>query len=500
MSQRTDVLIVGAGPNGLAAACELRRLGVGVRIVDADAEPHKGTRAIQLWPPTDDVLRETGVFDEAQRRGRRMPTLTYHLPGGRELNIALGARNEPLLLPQDQTVELLEASLERHGVRVERSTRVVGVSAAADGVSVKTQTADGPEVVSADWLIGADGAYSTVRGQLGIDFPGKPVPTTFLLAEGDVDGELKRNVVHYFLGRTGPVVFAPMPDGTARLSAAVTPDTPLTEETVQRLLDERGPGGLTVRRLRHITTFGADERIAAELRQGRCFLVGDAAHTHSPLGGQGLNLGLQDVRNLSWKLAGVIHGRLRPEILDTYEPERRAAAEQIVRTTHQLIKMFMLGPAAARVRNTAWRSLDATGALRRWFVPLMAGWRVSYPGPLWGTAPARTGLDALRARLLPAPGTRTPHWAPEPDPAADRFRLLTLGPVGGELPRRARELAERRPGHLVHEHAARRVAGGGFLLLRPDGYIAVNGVSPAELVQVADLLDALTAPEEAPLP
>jgi hypothetical protein len=253
---------------------------------------------------------------------------------------------------------------------------------------------------------------------------------------------------------------------------------------VQHLLDLRGPGGLQVRELDTLTTFGSQERIAADFRRGRVFLVGDAAHAHSPIGGQGLNLGLQDVHNLAWKLAGVIDGRLDPAVLDTYAVERRHAAELTVANTGRFTRMFTLGPRAARARNAGWRLLEATGVLRRRLIPLLAGWRVQYPaGPL--TAAAERG--GRRARRVTAPGARTPHWAEQtagPDPAP--FRLVTTGPADGPLARAARDLAAQRPGLAVHRHVAR--PGASFLLLRPDGFVASSGAAPRDLHEAARLL------------
>ena len=493
----TPVLIVGAGPAGLAAGCELLRLGIPVRILDAAAERPKGSRALQLWPPALDVLRGLGLLDPAESRGLRVRAMSYHLGGSRRLKVALGSANEPLLLPQEQTNALLEERLEQLGGKVERSAEVTEVRTHAEGVTVTVDGPAGTETVHAEWLIAADGVRSRVREQLGIEFAGGRVPMTFLLAEGRIAGTYETGHVHYFFGRAGSLVFAPMRNGTVRIAAAVPEDTPLTPESVQQLLDERGPGGLRVGRLDALRTFTSSEKIAVPLRRGRCFLVGDAAHTHSPVGGQGLNLGLQDVHNLAWKLAGVIQGRLAPGILDSYERERRQAAEQIVQTTHQMIRMFTLGPAAARVRNLSWRGLDATGVLRRWFVPLLAGWRIRYSGSLSGETSASrlpSRGPALLLKNLPPAGARTPHWVPRTGGDVQAgFRLLTLGSPTGELVRRGRELVARRAGLLTHDHLPRR--GAGFLLLRPDGYVAASGTAPSGLDQVESLLERLAVPQ-----
>ncbi|MFF9017389.1 FAD-dependent monooxygenase [Streptomyces sp. NPDC014870] len=484
---RTPVLVVGAGPVGLAVACALWQRGVPARVVEAQAEPHQGSRAVQLHPPTLRVFRELGILDEAERLGLRIRTTSYHLAGGRTLRVALGTENEPLMLPQQETSRLLEEALLRAGGRVERSVRVTSVALADDGVTVKAEGPRGTEVIEADWLVAADGVRSTVRDLLGVDFAGSPVATGFLLAEGRIDGAFERDAVHYFLGHKGSVVFAAMPGDRIRVSGAVPDDHPTTPEGVQQLLDERGPGGITIEDLDMVGRFTSQERIAVALRKGRCLLAGDAAHTHSPLGGQGLNLGIQDAHNLAWKLAGVCTGALHARVLDTYEAERRGAAEQIVRITHRFLKVFMLGPFAARVRNTVWSSLEAAGVLRRWFVPLLAGWRIHYPDTLSDGDGRAGSARSSRSRGLPVPGRRAPHWVPE-DPASGPagFRLVTSGPAGGAVARRGREWAERAALPVGHVHVTRRASG--FLLVRPDGYVAASGATPAELADAGRLL------------
>ncbi|WP_101790965.1 FAD-dependent oxidoreductase [Nonomuraea indica] len=478
MNQRVKVLIVGAGPVGLMAACELRRRGVPADIVDAAPEPGAGSRAILLWPPSLESYRDLGILEEARKRGVAVDALSYHV-GGTTLRLPLAPTMAPLILPQQDTTELLQDELRRLGGDVRRGLRVVGLTQDQNSVTVTAREADGREVtMETEWLIAADGFRSTVRDLIGADFTGAPLPITFLLAEGRMEGDYDTRAVNYYLGRAGVVLVAPLPGGRVRISGAVPEGTELTGETGQRLLDERGPGGLRLTDLTMNTLFTSHERIASPLRAGRCFLAGDAAHVHSVVGGQGLNLGFADARNLAWKLAGVLDGRYAPQILDSYDVERRAAAEQTVRATGRMARQAVLSPVAHRIRDLAMTLMHRTGVLGRRMPPLLSGWLITYPDTLFPAA-GRTPPG------LPRPGTRRPKWRLEPD-ARDRFQLITTGAAGSQ----GAALADRLPDLVVHRHRA----GGAdaFVLLRPDGFVGASG--PASVLpHAAAALERLAA-------
>ncbi|MEU9480193.1 FAD-dependent monooxygenase [Streptomyces sp. NPDC048191] len=474
--RRTTVLVVGAGPCGLAMAAQLSRLGVQVAVVDAADQPHTGSRAILLWPPVREVLGELGLAERAARDSVRPAALHYHLGSGRSVRVPLADVNAPLVLPQERTGRLLAEALADRGVEVEWGTRVTGVVQGEHTVTVTASRADGGTTeITADWVVGADGLHSRVRAQLGIDFSGARFPATFLLAEGRIagghgTGGISTDEIHYFLAGTGVALIAPLPGGEFRLSGAVPEGTEATAEHAQALLDERGPGGLRFTEVRTVTLFSSDERVAGALRSGRCFLVGDAAHVHSPIGGQGLNLGIPDTRNLAWKLAGVVRGRLHESVLDTYDPERRAAIAQTLEATGRMARQAVVGPVGRRVRDLTWRLLDASGVLARGYAPMLAGWRSRYPDVLFG-APA----DGT-PRSRPRPGTRDPRWTPRPsDEPAGRFQLITYGGPGTQLSLAAADLAERLPELVAHFPLDGRRQR--FVLLRPDGYVAASGAA-----------------------
>lgn len=471
MTLHHRVLIVGAGPCGLMTACELRRRGIDAVVIDASPEPPRGSRAILLWPPTLRLFRELGFWPEAERRGVPMRALSYHLGRGRTLRLPLEQANAPLILPQEDTDFLLNQKLESLGGKVEWGVTLTGLSQDDGGVTVNLARADGTaETRRADWLIGADGVRSKIRDLLGVAFVGEPIPITFLLAEGTVSGDYDRDAVNYYIGRAGGVLIVSIPGGRVRISAPLPPGATVEADTAQRLLDERGPGGLRVEALTTNTTFRSQERVAAKLRVGRCFLVGDAGHTHSVVGGQGLNLGFGDASNLAWKLAGVLSGRLHERVLDSYDLERRAAAEQIVRSTSRMARQAKLGPLAVWVRNALMTAAHRSGALGRRIPPMLAGWQIRYPDALLGPAAPD------RARSLPPPGSCSPEWTvARPPDKADTFELVTLGPESA--PQRAQAAAISRELSTLVEHRHVVAKDPGYLLLRPDGFIAASGAS-----------------------
>ena len=498
MNEKTPVVIVGAGPCGLAAACGLRRRGIEATVLDAAAEPGSGSRAILLWPPILDMLDELGVLPEAEQQGYRPRALCYHTSRRRTIRLPLDAAVGPLVIRQDRTSRLLEAALHELGGRVERSVRATDIIAGEQTVVIKAEGPGGTNLsFEADWLIGADGAHSTVRKQLGIEFAGTEFSREFALAEGQLEGDLDRQDAHYYVTPAGVLVLIALPEGEVRVSGALDPGEQLSLEAVQRMIDRRGPGRLRFSEPSMLTTFTAPHRIAASLRAGRCFLVGDAAHVHSPAGGQGLSLGMQDVRNLVWKLAGVVNGRLSPAILASYDAERSAAAQQVVEAIHRLTRQTLFPPMALRARNAVLHLLHRAGRLQDILLPSLSGQRIHYPDTLFGEplSPGR-GKRARRAEPLPAAGMQAPVWAPKAEgKGLDGFRLFTTGPRDSELAQHAGELVAGRP--LLAEY--RHLAGSpdGFLLLRPDDYVAASGQTAPQLEQAWQRLERLVQEPDA---
>jgi 2-polyprenyl-6-methoxyphenol hydroxylase-like FAD-dependent oxidoreductase len=468
MTRQHRVLIIGAGPCGLMAACELRRRGVAADVIDVAAEPPRGSRAILLWPPTLRMYHDLGILAEAERRGVTIRTLSYHLDPRRTLRVPLRPEMSPLILAQEDTDELLRAELARLGGAIEWGVSLTSLSNAEDHALVELQRGDGTtERRRAEWLIGADGVRSTTRTQLGIEFPGSRLPITYLLTEGRVTGEYDRDAINYYIGRAGGVLIAPLPGGRARISAPLPDGMQVADDTAQRMLDERGPGGQRVEDVTVNTWFTSHERIAARMRVGRCFLIGDAAHTHSVVGGQGLNLGFGDARNLAWKLTGVLDGRLDPTILDSYEVERRAAAEQVVQSTARMARQGVIGPIAVWLRNALMAAAHRAGALGRRLPPTLAGWAIRYPQALLEPAPGKP------ARSLPLAGARSPDWSIERHGDGDTFELVTVGPEDDPQRPAAAALARAHGALLTHRHVVAKSEG--FVLLRPDDFVAASG-------------------------
>ncbi|TDC78868.1 FAD-dependent monooxygenase [Streptomyces hainanensis] len=491
----TDVAIVGAGPTGLVAACELLRHGIRVRLIDARPSPSAHSKALLLWPRSMDVLDRLGVAPEAAGKAIPLRRFSYYSSGRPVARIDFDATTVPQCLPQRSTEEVLTSLLHSLGGTVERGHRLVELDQRPAGVRLVTHDQEGAaHTLTANWVIGADGAHSTVRDLLGIEFVGATYPNAFMLVDAfatarrrGAGGELlARDIAHYYQSPGGVLVVVPLPDGRSRFFVNA-PDGHQTAslELLQDLVERRGPGGVDLADPEWISTFEVHHRLVTRMRGGRCFLAGDAAHIHSPAGGQGLNTGLQDAHNLAWKLAAVITGRAGPALLDTYHRERHAVARQVVRDTDIQTRAWLVSaPWKVRVRDVLLRAADATGVLTRAYAPVMAGRRITYPPML--RPPGR------RARRHGGVGGAFPAGRLAAGEPADAYRLVTVGPAA--LAERAAAVAADWPDLVAHRTLD--PAGGplpcardGYYLVRPDGYVADHG-HPEDLESVHALLAA----------
>ncbi|MGH7787270.1 MAG: FAD-dependent monooxygenase, partial [Candidatus Binatia bacterium] len=372
-----DALVVGAGPVGLTMAAELVRHGVRCCIVERAAERTDKSKALVLWPRSLELLGTAGAVEPFLRAGIRAIGAQIHAEGRQLARLNVTGIASPyrfaLMIPQSETERLLEAHLAQLGVKVERRVELVDFAADDEGVRARVRAVDGAgETLRADWLIGCDGAHSTVRHGLGIDFAGAAEPNDWILADLHVDGDLPADELRLELHADGILAFFPIGPQRYRIIADVGPsaasDRPAdpTLAEVQALVDRRGPGGLALRDPIWLAGFRINERKVDHYRFGRVLLAGDAAHVHSPAGGQGMNTGMQDAFNLAWKLGLVVSRRGRADVLlDSYSAERSAVGDEVLRNAGAMTRLGTLrAPAAQHLRNRIMPLLASLGVVQ----------------------------------------------------------------------------------------------------------------------------------------
>ncbi|MFF7729216.1 FAD-dependent monooxygenase [Streptomyces sp. NPDC008001] len=480
------VLVTGAGPTGLLAACELLRRGIPVRLIDHAPAPARTPRALSLWPRALTILDDLGIGDEIRAASLRIDGYRY-FTGGRPLAaFAFPADCAARNLPQYETERLLTRRLHALGGAVERGVRLLDFSAEGGGARVVLRHPGGrTERARTPYLLGADGARSTVRERLGTGFAGTTYPMAFAVLDTRVGGRrLPPGEILYYQAASGTLVIVPMPGDVFRVLTALPEGTPAPGVAdMQRLIDARGPRGVRITEPVHHAVFRVHARHATALRRGPVFLLGDAAHVHSPAGGQGMNNGLQDAHNLAWKLAAVLHGDSPAALLDGYQAEREEATRRIVRDTDLQTRAWMAdGRLRVAARDAAFRLLERTGAVTRFYAPVMAGHRLAYRARRRTQGPTRPALCGVRA------GELFPRQLVRAVPSAWVLALVVHEGAGEawaglawavEATVMAAARRGVRPVRLSLAAAAptTRCRRPGYYLIRPDGHIAAHGHS-----------------------
>ncbi|MGB8353966.1 MAG: FAD-dependent monooxygenase, partial [Chthoniobacteraceae bacterium] len=427
-----QVLIIGAGPTGLVLALWLTKAGIPVRIIDKTEGPGTTSRALVMHARNLEFYRQMGIDHVATERGIEAKAVNLWLHGkpvGRvpfgDLGVTISPYPYALIFPQDAHEQMLVEQLESLGIRVERGTELVDFTFSGEGVSAEIQKkTGGRETCRTDYLAGCDGAHSIVREKLGIGFPGGTYSDTFYVADIAGGASIINGDINVALDDADFLLVFPMKGkGRVRLVGVVRHETDdqkeiRWEDVSQKIIRNLD---LKVDEVKWFSTYRVHHRVASHFQKEGVFLLGDAAHIHSPVGGQGMNTGIGDAVNLAWKLAAVLKGASRASILQTYEPERIAFARRLVSTTDRAFAFVRKqGAIATQVRTRIVPRLfpfvTRFAAVRRLMFRTVSQIVIKYPQSPISHGPAGT----IRG------GNRLP-WVPFKDAAggdSDNFQSL----------------------------------------------------------------------------
>jgi 2-polyprenyl-6-methoxyphenol hydroxylase-like FAD-dependent oxidoreductase len=373
LPSQADVLIVGAGPTGLALAATLQQAGIRHVLIDKLAEGQNTSRAAVIHAHTLDVLESIGVADRLAQNGLKLSTFSIRDRDRSLLSLpfqTIASKHAYLLMvPQDATERILADRLMALGGTIHRGVTATAISQGAGGAQVSVTSEAGESTIRARYVVGADGMHSKVRTAAAIEFEGSAYSDSFVLADVHMDWPLRNEEVSLFFAAEGVTVVAPLPNGSYRIVATLenAPERPGVKD-IQALIDARGPS-LQSGRVADViwsSRFRVHHRLASAYRNNRLFLVGDAAHVHSPAGGQGMNCGLVDACVLGQLLADVIRGKREEAALDLYERLRRPAAAQVLTLAGRLTGLAtMRGRFKRAARNAVFSIINRLKPAKR---------------------------------------------------------------------------------------------------------------------------------------
>ncbi|MEV5882459.1 FAD-dependent monooxygenase [Streptomyces sp. NPDC052020] len=480
--QRPRVLVVGAGPVGMVLAAELLRHGVRADIISKLRRQSPHSRATILWPRILELLDRIGVGRKLVEGGHYFDQMNYYsnkkMIGLVRFDRLRGVGYPfAITIPQWRTEAILEEHLSELGGRIDYDHTFLDGTRHPHAVNCRLRLPDGTEETRTyDYVVGADGYNSVVREAFGFRFAGRTLRTRLAITDAEILGETTSSEAAYYLTRTGNMVLAPLGDGIFRVGASVpedyTGDTP-DRAFFEKLLAERVPGARRLGEMRFSGVFTAHVRSASTYGSDRVFLAGDSAHAMSPSGAQGLNTGIQDAVNLGWKLAGVVRGDYRPELLDSYDTERRPAVDQVATLSTRLARIGLYSTRHQTLaRDAVYRLGTATQTLEKVLAPRLAqidthygprprrrtlvpgerlplGWRESSTQPV-------LAVDRFTVLLWPGLEYRHEHWTQLVDALRAKVSGAALTDLGGrppgsllgKLPREAQALVVRPDGHV----------------------------------------------------
>lgn len=488
---KLPVLIVGAGPTGLMMAIELARRGIPVRIIEKNAAPSDKSKALFVQARTLEIFEHIGIIDEILKHAFLPLGEVIHFDH-RAISFNFSKLDSPfpfgVTLPQAETEKILRDHLASLGVNIEWNVELLYFQQKESQVILSLRKGEREEVINASYIVGADGAHSTVRHTLGLAFEGSDLEEGFALADVTLEGESAQDKLQIFIAKQGIIIVFPLPGNVHRVIVtnvlAKNAEGVLDLEGIRALLEER-ECPVQISHPTWLTYFRIHSRRALKYRVGRVFLAGDAAHIHSPAGGLGMNTGIQDAYNLGWKLALVLQQKAPASFLNSYEKERVPVAQKVLEITEKFTKfMTATSPFRQFIRRWLFPRLISKKWFQKAFLDEAAQLKINYrkspivkdEGPLWGV---RAG-DRLPDALFMTKGGQTKHFYEVLKSKHHTLLIFTGEKVSYELATKWGEdllKSHHIPFLIITEVSkdARKRLGitdSALILIRPDHYIA----------------------------